>query len=122
MGVRCAVWSVYLLPSNKSLIKRLIDKAYLANLANSLWRNWEPLVTEQEIYQEIRHALSSAERKQYMVEVHLQMLKYADELKHVTAKEFCEGVGLKESFGTEFSKMRNLTTRLKTAGLDPAKI
>ncbi|STI23203.1 ybl103 [Escherichia coli] len=50
------------------------------------------------------------------------MLKYADELKHVTSREFCEGVGLKESLGTEFSKMRNLTTRLKLAGLDTYKL
>ena len=47
------------------------------------------------------------------MEMHLQMTKYVDHLKNVTAKEFCEGVGLKASFGTEFSKMRNLTERLK---------
>lgn len=50
------------------------------------------------------------------------MIKYADELKNVTAKEFCEGVELRQSFGTEFSKMRNLTQRLKAAGLDTSKI
>ncbi|ANB52589.1 hypothetical protein WP8W19C03_31420 [Aeromonas veronii] len=77
---------------------------------------------EQEIYQQIKQALSAAPRNQYTVELHLQMLKYADELKHVTAREFCEGVGLKESLGTEFSKMRNLTTRLKLAGLDTSKL
>lgn len=79
-------------------------------------------MTEEEIYQQIKSALLAAPRNQYMVEMHLQMLKYADELKHVTAKEFCEKVELKESLGTEFSKMRNLTVRLKAAGLDPAKI
>ncbi|WP_077999175.1 HTH-like domain-containing protein [Edwardsiella tarda] len=77
---------------------------------------------EQEIYQQIKQALSAAPRNQYTVELHLQMLKYADELKHVTAREFCEGVGLKASLGTEFSKMRNLTTRLKLAGLDTSKL
>lgn len=77
---------------------------------------------EEEIYQQIKQALSAAPRNQYTVELHLQMLKYADELKHVTAREFCEGVGLKESLGTEFSKMRNLTTRLKIAGLDTSKL
>jgi hypothetical protein len=46
------------------------------------------------------------------------MIKYADDLKNITAKEFCEGVGLRESFGAEFSKMRNLTQRLKAAGLN----
>jgi hypothetical protein len=75
-------------------------------------------MTEQAIFNEIKQALNNAPRNQYTVEMHLQMLKYADELKSITAKEFCEGVGLKASFGTEFSKMRNLTQRLKTAGLD----
>ncbi|EIZ8956830.1 transcription factor [Cronobacter sakazakii] len=79
-------------------------------------------MSEQEIYQQIKQALSVAPRNQYTVELHLQMLKYADELKHVTSREFCEGVGLKESLGTEFSKMRNLTTRLKLAGLDTHKL
>ena len=50
--------------------------------------------------------------------MHLQMIKYADALGNITAREFCEGVGLRESFGTEFSKMRNLTARLKAAGLN----
>jgi len=75
-------------------------------------------MTEQAIFNEIKQALNNAPRNQYTVEMHLQMVKYADELKSITAKEFCEGVGLKASFGTEFSKMRNLTQRLKTAGLD----
>lgn len=75
-------------------------------------------MTEQAIFNKIKQALDDAPRNQYTVEMHLQMIKYADELKSITAKEFCEGVGLKASFGTEFSKMRNLTQRLKTAGLD----
>ena len=80
------------------------------------------LMTEQEIYQCIRAALAEAPRNQYTSELHLQMIKYADALKHITAKEFCEGVGLRESLGTEFSKMRNLTQRLKAAGLNTDQI
>ncbi|RLT88012.1 transcription factor [Ketobacter sp. GenoA1] len=75
-------------------------------------------MNESEIYEQIRKALADAPRNQYTVEMHLQMIKYADKLKNVTSKEFCEGVGLKPSFGTEFSKMRNLTQRLKSAGLN----
>lgn len=77
---------------------------------------------ENEIYERIKQVLSDAPRNQYTAELHLQMIKYADELKNITAKEFCEGVGLRNSFGTEFSKMRNLTQRLKSAGLDTAKL
>jgi len=72
----------------------------------------------QKIYSQIKQALSAAPRNQYTQELHLQMIKYADQLKTITAKEFCEEVGLRPSFGTEFSKMRNLTERLKAAGLD----
>lgn len=79
-------------------------------------------MTEQAIFDSIKQALNDAPRNQYTVEVHLQMIKYADELKRITAKEFCEGVGLKNSYGTEFSKMRNLTARLKAAGLNTAQL
>ena len=79
-------------------------------------------MTEQAIFESIKQALHDAPRNQYTAELHLQMIKYADELKSLTAKDFCEGVGLKKSFGTEFSKMRNLTCRLKQAGMDTDKI
>lgn len=79
-------------------------------------------MNEKEIYERIKQVLADAPRNQYTAELHLQMIKYADELKNITAKEFCEGVGLRSSFGTEFSKMRNLTQRLKAAGLDTAKL
>ena len=75
-------------------------------------------MAEQTIFDNIRKALDGAPRNQFTVEMHLQMIKYADDLKNITAKEFCQGVGLKDSFGTEFSKMRNLTQRLKAAGLN----
>ena len=74
-------------------------------------------MNENEIYKRIKQVLADAPRNQYTAELHLQMIKYAYELKNITAKEFCEGVGLRSSFGTEFSKMRNLTQRLKAAGL-----
>lgn len=79
-------------------------------------------MNENEIYERIKQVLADAPRKQYTAELHLQMIKYADELTNITAKEFCEGVSLRSSFGTEFSKMRNLTQRLKAAGLDTAKL
>lgn len=74
------------------------------------------------IREKIKQALSSAPRNGFMAELHLQSIKYADELGNITAREFCEELGLKPSYGTEFSKMRNLTTRLKAAGLVTEKI
>ena len=79
-------------------------------------------MTDQDIFNNIKKALSDAPRNQYTAEMHLQMIKYADNLKSITAKEFCEGVDLKSSFGTEFSKMRNLTARLKAAGLQTEQL
>ena len=79
-------------------------------------------MSEQQIYERIRLAMNEAPRNRQTAELHLQMIKYADDLKNITSKEFCEGVGLRSSFGTEFSKMRNLTQRLKAAGLNTAKI
>jgi hypothetical protein len=91
--------------------------ANLANLAtNQLMLAF--VMSELKIFEQIKIALADAPRNQYTAELHLQMIKYADHLKHITSKEFCEGVGLKQSFGTEFSKMRNLTIRLKAAGLN----
>lgn len=79
-------------------------------------------MNENEIYERIKQVLTDAPRNQYTAELHRHMIKCADELKNITAKEFCEGVGLRSSFGTEFSKMRNLTQSLKAAGLDKAKL
>lgn len=74
------------------------------------------------MYAFIKQALSDAPRNQYTAELHLQMIKYADKLKSITTKEFCEGVGLRSSFGTEFRKIRNLTQRLTAAGLDTVRL
>jgi hypothetical protein len=79
-------------------------------------------MNESEVYEQIRNALADAPRNQYTMEMHLQMIKHADQLKSITSREFCEGVGLKPSFSTEFSKMRNLVERLKAAGLDTASL
>ncbi|EOD4152268.1 MULTISPECIES: HTH-like domain-containing protein [Vibrio] len=57
-----------------------------------------------------------------MAELHLQSIKYADELVNITVREFCEELKLKPSYGKEFSKMKNLTTRLKASGLDTNKL
>ena len=76
----------------------------------------------QDIFTKIKDAIATASRNQATAEKHLQMIKYADQLESITAKEFCEGTDLAASYGTEFSKMRNITTRLKAAGLDVNKI
>lgn len=73
---------------------------------------------QAKIYERINLALRDAPRNRYTAELHLQMIKYADELKNITAKEFCEELGIAASYVAEFSKMRNLTERLKAAGLN----
>ena len=100
----------------------MYDLAKLANLDKLAKKIGILNVKESDIYSSIKQALTEAPRNQYTAELHLQMIKYADQLKTITAKEFCEGVGIRASFGTEFSKMRNLTQRLKGAGLDTEQI
>ena len=73
---------------------------------------------EAKIYERIKLALRDAPRNRYTAELHLQMIKYADDLKNITAKEVCEELGIATSYVAEFSKMRNLTERLKAAGLN----
>ena len=70
----------------------------------------------------IKTAINTAPRNSYIAELHVQIIKYADVLQNVTGKEFCEGLGVGPSFGTEFAKMRKIAPRLRKAGLDPMKI
>jgi hypothetical protein len=70
----------------------------------------------------IKTAIEGAPRNGYIAELHVQIIKYADVLQNVTAKEFCEDVGIGQSFGTEFSKMRKIAARLRSAGLNPDRI
>ena len=71
-----------------------------------------------EIFQRIKTAIDAAPRNCYIAELHLQIIKYADDLEGVTGKEFCQGLGVGPAFGTEFSKMRKIAGRLKKAKLD----
>lgn len=65
----------------------------------------------------IKSAIESSPRNAYVAELHVQAIKYADELEGLTGREFCEALGIGESFGTEFAKMRKIAPRLKAAGL-----
>lgn len=74
------------------------------------------------IFRTIKRAIDHAPRNGYTAELHLQVIKYADQLQNVAAKDFCTGVGIPVSYGTEFAKMKKIAERLRNAGLDPAKI
>jgi hypothetical protein len=73
-------------------------------------------------FQKMKAALNGSPRNSYTAEMHLQAIKYAEELQGLTGKEFCEGLGIGESFGAEFTKMRKIAERLRKAGLDPERI
>lgn len=45
-----------------------------------------------------------------MAELQLRPIKYADELVNITAIEFCEELGLRPNYETEFSKMNEIHT------------
>ncbi|KAA0890254.1 transcription factor [Pusillimonas sp. ANT_WB101] len=75
-----------------------------------------------EITEAIKKALNEAPRNGYVGELHLQILKYAQELQAVGGKEFCEELGIGIAYGTEFKKMLKIWPRLKSAGLIENKI
>ncbi len=75
-----------------------------------------------EALHQIKAAIDGAPRKAYVAELHLQVIKYSDELEGITGREFCEALGIGPSFGTEFAKMRKIAGRLKEANLDVNKI
>jgi hypothetical protein len=79
-------------------------------------------VTHDEIFKCIVDAVNNAPRNRQTAELHIQMIKYADDLKTITSKEFCEETKFPIGYGSEFSKMRNITERLKAAGLDVSKL
>lgn len=75
-----------------------------------------------EITTAIKAAINSAPRNGYVGELHLQVLKYAQQLQTVSGKEFCEELGIGQAYGTEFKKMLKIWPRLKAAGLVEEKI
>ena len=79
-------------------------------------------MTTGQIFRSIKAAINNSPRNAYIAELHLQAIKYAEELKDVTGKEFCEELGISPAFGTEFLKMKKIASRLRLAGLDPLKI
>lgn len=79
-------------------------------------------MTKAEIFRHIANAIKAAPDKQRTAEMHLQMIKWADELSDLSGRAFCDSVGLGPFFAAEFSKMKNSAQRLKAAGLDAALI
>ncbi len=75
-----------------------------------------------EAIENIKKAIHQAPRNNYTVELHVQMIKYADLFEDLTGREFCEILGLSPPWAIEFNKMRKISTRLQNAGLDLDKI
>lgn len=77
---------------------------------------------EQMIYAAIKKALDEAPSRSKLAELHLQLIKYADHLKHLPRENVCDGIGINQSFRTVVAKMFKIVDRLKAAGLDTTKI
>lgn len=82
----------------------------------------EIMTSEQKIYHNIKQARLNAEPGKKTAELHLQLLKYANELRNVDRKAICEELGIENSYAAEIGKMRNIIDRLIAAGLEPSKI
>ena len=76
----------------------------------------------RDLFANIKDSIEKAPRNGYVAELHLQVLKHAHLLENVSGKEFCERLGLRPAWGSEYSKMKKIAPRLKAAGMDPAKI
>jgi hypothetical protein len=76
----------------------------------------------RDIFTNMKRAIDGAPRNGYVAELHLQVLKYADVLENVSGKDFCANLELGTAWGTEFSKMKKISKRLRSAGLDPTRI
>ena len=79
-------------------------------------------MTATEALKNIKGAIEASPRNGYVAELHVQVLKYAHLLEGLSGREFCEALGIGESFGTEFLKMRKIARRLVEAGLQPSLI
>jgi hypothetical protein len=79
-------------------------------------------VTSYEALIKVKAAIENAPRNNYVSEMHLQVIKYAEIFQSITGKEFCNALGIGPAFGTEFAKMRKIAPRLVKAGLDVKKI
>ena len=75
-----------------------------------------------EILETIRSELQIAEQeKRKVTTFHFLVLKHASVLNKVDKYEFCDAVGMKESFVAEFDKMIRLAKHLETEGVILAK-
>ncbi len=79
-------------------------------------------MADRKTYDAIAEALENAQRNFYVAEMHLQCIKYSEILENVSGREFCEAMGLKPAWGTEFTKMKKISSRLRKAGLVPENI
>jgi hypothetical protein len=75
-----------------------------------------------EIMQAIKSALEKAPRNSFVMELHLQVIKYSKYFEAVDGKEFCSTLEISPAYVTEFNKLRKLLPRLESAGLDVSKI
>jgi len=83
---------------------------------------WKQKMASDNVFNNIRKAIDGAPRNGYVAEFHLQVIKHADLLENVSGKEFCAQLNLGASWGTEFTKMKKISARLRNAGLRPERI
>lgn len=54
----------------------------------------------QELADKIKQAVDSSDRQFWTAELHLQIITYADKMRTLTGKEFCEQVEIPASYAT----------------------
>jgi hypothetical protein len=67
-----------------------------------------------------REIATATKHRRKAVAIHFQVLKNADQLSGMDAREFCRKVGIEEAWAIEFKKMINLAKLLQEQGLELA--
>lgn len=74
------------------------------------------------VYSAIQKAIADAAPGAKTAEMNLQLIKYADTLKHLNCEVICEGIGINKSFRSEVLRIMKIAERLKAAGLDASRL
>lgn len=79
-------------------------------------------MNKSDLFFVIRNAINSAPQGEKTVTVQLQIIKYHDHLVGVTAREFVESVGLKDSLVTLYTDSMKLARKLSEASMKKENI
>lgn len=73
---------------------------------------------QKDILKQMTTAVHKAPRGSKLSTLHLLTIKHSDNVKDISAKEFCTFTKLQKAYGVEFVRIIAITDRLKSAQLN----